>query len=201
MTADHRRALFLAAAKAIAGSDNPPAWLTEGIPDIVYILEGNVDVENAMPEREEWRKRFKKTAEYALFLHNELQDYKGFLPMLLNDSTERLPYEGEMLQGLKALVIRCEERLASLHKKQGVKKYKAKIDKTPDGKVLCALAVGLAWEPLHKEWPGVQNKAAYKACQKLWKAAGGDKDKREPASGNWVPSWRRYLEKSPRHQR
>jgi hypothetical protein len=199
MTADPIYTLLQSAANAIAGSDNPPAWLVEGIPNIVYILKGNVETENVMPDREEWRKRFKDAANSARHLLKELRDYNanhGFLVMLMKTPSiyERLPYEQtSMIEGLESLATRCEEKLAELPTTHGGKKPTSTIDKTPSGKVLCALAVMLLWQRIHGKWPGVKNLVAQKACRDLWKAAGGNRND----SGNYSTSgWRYDLEKA-----
>lgn len=188
---DPEPAAYREIALLIAGNNTPPAWLVNGIPTAIYFLNGNIRVENSKLTKKQWRKRYKKAADCAKHLLTELQDYKpndGFLVMLMNSPSiyERQPYEtDEMLEALKALVARCEEKIGRLATKRGGKKVAAEIDKTPDGKVLCALAVSLAWKRIKRQWPGVDNSDAHSACEKLWKEAGGRRYKSDTISKSW----------------
>src|ERR1017187_8207772 len=129
MTIDTRNDLFQQVAKSIAG-DDPPEWLENlAIPSFVYILKGNIKVENERLGREEWRQRLQKVENSARHLLTELQDYKGFFPMLLNESGEELFFNrNEMHEGLEALAKRCKEKLAQFPETKGGKKPVAEID-------------------------------------------------------------------------
>lgn len=174
---------FQAIAKDICnGKLPPPSWLvTEALPSICYILQGNVKKESMIPSREQRMYKFVEVEKTARKILEALQD-KDFFPWLLNDVSERLPYEHEMQEGLIALVNRCKEKAKELPKNKGGKKLRAEIDNTPSGTELCALAVHLLWKEIHNKYPKDGNKNALSACNRLWKVAGAN---RNVGDGAW----------------
>ena len=163
--------------------------LTEEIPNILEMLRGNIKVETERPSKDEWRQRFQRVSEAAKYLQKELTDWKGFYPMLLT-SPATLPYEHEFHEFLAFLITRCNEKMNGFPKAQGGRKPVSAIDKTPDAKTLCALAVILIWKRRYKSFPGVHNSGAHNACNDLWLAAAGTK---RGGWGSTLEGWRTYI--------
>jgi hypothetical protein len=174
-------------ARAIAGGD-PPQILISGLERLASGLAGSIRAQAAFPGRPELRKRLKAVAEAARLIEREISG-SIFLSLLLGDDQHWtagdqrwIEDESATVHGLQEIARRAELALSKVPQGKGRRMHYPR----PEGitaMTQCALIISVAWCVARKEWPGMNNDNAKRACEMLWRIA--SRDRRRQSDEVW----------------
>lgn len=148
-----------------------PAWLEKAAsPTLIPQLRYAIEREAAYPSRTELLRRLEAIEDAARLLMRELPNLQ--ILYLLLDGDERIENEHEMFHGLRDMAARAERVRALNPRKQGSGKLYPEPATGPNLMEHCALIYAVVHHQAFGRWP--KNDAnARRACEALWKAAGG----------------------------
>ncbi|HEY3622013.1 MAG TPA: hypothetical protein VGL12_06380 [Roseiarcus sp.] len=148
----------------------------------------------APPERAKLRRRLQAMADRGRQDLAELEDFEIISRLVDAERADRGSCNAADVERRRR-TLKDHARFATI---AAEKIPTGKGDKRAEGDIspeeLAAFMVGRAWQVGRGEWPNSQNKEAWKACESLWIAAGGEASgaKRSPEK------WRRHLEHASR---
>lgn len=155
----------------VASGGGVPAWLTKALPTLIQMLSNAIEGEAAYPRRPDLRKRFNGIEDAARLLMKELKKHQ--IRDLLIDGDIQTENEYEMLHGLRDIADRAAKVRARNPRRPGRNRLYPKALTWPTPMELCALMVAIACHQVRGRWPGKNDAEVHKACEELWKAAGG----------------------------